>query len=190
MGNSSSRKPVLLFAALCLALIFAGSFLYRAANPSLTVTQQPAMGAGPGPMAEIGNLMTRLEQNPQDLEALNSLGLLFMEMHAWDRAAVFWNRVLSLEPENVSAHYHLGVVKFQLKEYQAAEEHFLKVLAIDPSSHLAHYNLGVLHKYFLEQPEKAQPHFEKVMELAPEDKDIAELVRRELEAGHGQSRSN
>jgi tetratricopeptide (TPR) repeat protein len=169
MSNLNSPKPVLLFSALFLTLMFAGSFLYRAANPSLTVSPQRTVETAPGPMAEIGNLMSRLEHNPHDMEALNSLGLLFMEMQAWDRAAAFWNRLLSLDPEHVSAHYHLGVVKFQLKEYQSAAETFHDVLALDPSSHLAHYNLGVLYKYFLDKPEQAIFHFQKVAEIAPED---------------------
>jgi tetratricopeptide (TPR) repeat protein len=173
-----------------LTLIFAGSFLYRTANPSLTVRPQPSMGTVQGPMEEIGKLMSRLEQNPGDVETLNSLGLLFMEVQAWERSAVFWNRLLSLDPEHVSAHYHLGVVKFQLKEYQAAAETFHNVLALDPSSHLAHYNLGVLNKYFLDQPEKGLFHFEKVAEIAPEDPHLAALVQRELEAGHGQNGRN
>jgi tetratricopeptide (TPR) repeat protein len=190
MGSLNSQRPVLLFVALCLTLIFASSFLYRTANPSLTVRPKPSMGKVQGPMEEIGKLMSRLEQNPSDMEALNSLGLLFMEMQAWERAAVFLNRLLSLDPEHVSALYHLGVVKFQLKEYQAAAETFHNVLALDPSSHLAHYNLGVLNKYFLEQPEQALFHFQKVAEIAPDDPHLTELVQREIEAGHGQNGRN
>jgi tetratricopeptide (TPR) repeat protein len=190
MASLNTQKGVLLFTALCLALIFAGSLLYRATHPSLVVRTQPTMGAGPGPMAEIGKLMARLEENPRDIQTLNSLAMMFMEMHAWDRAAMFWNRILAEEPGSVTAHYHLGVVRFQLKEHEQAEQSFLKVLELDPASHLAHYNLGVLYKYFLEQPERARPHFEKVRELAPGDDHLMGLVRRELDPEHGQTGRN
>jgi tetratricopeptide (TPR) repeat protein len=185
MSSLSSQRLVLLFTSLCLVLILVSSFLYRSANPTLTVRPQVSMGAAPGPMAEIGKLMSRLEQNPDDIEALKSIALLFMEAHDWDRAAVFLNRVLGKDPENLSARYHLGVVHFQREDYPAAERAFLDVLELDSTSHLAHYNLGVLYRYFLEKPEQALPHFQKVIEIAPEDQHLAELVRRELEADHG-----
>ncbi|MFP4071136.1 MAG: tetratricopeptide repeat protein [Desulfovibrionales bacterium] len=184
-----SSRAVLIFVGVGLIAIFASSFVYRMENPSIRMQAQP-QSRGQNDMSSMGEFMTRLEQNPNDVEALSRLGRIFMEMGAWERASVFWKRLLDVE-ENLMGRYFYGISLFQMKEYQEAAAQFERVLEQEPNQPLAHFNLGVLYKHYLNRPTEGDEHFKKVLELAPpEQTELREQVRQELERQHGQADKN
>ncbi len=77
--------------------------------------------------------------------------------------------------ERVVMHYNMGCVYRYGKEFKRAEEEFLKALEIDASDAGVHYNLAILYDDDLKDKKKARQHYERFLELAPEDKDAAKV---------------
>ena len=77
------------------------------------------------------------------------------------------------QAEMLYAHYNMGCVYKASRQYARAENEFLKALAIDPNDAAAHYNLGILYDDDLEQKDKARHHYQRFLELAPNDGDVA-----------------
>ena len=75
--------------------------------------------------------------------------------------------------------YNLGCVYRAAKEYKKAEVEYIKALDLNPNDPAVHFNLAVLYDDDLKDAKKARKHYEKFLELAPDDKD-AQLVREWL----------
>jgi tetratricopeptide (TPR) repeat protein len=193
MTNDVSGRPgtavkmVVLAAAGSLVLVLVMAFVQRMVHPELT--RQVRHGdpgavdtAGQEAMGRITEFMARLQENPDDLEAMLGLGTSFMRMQAWDRALVFWNRALGIDPVNAQALNQKGVTLFQLDRFQEAGEVFQELLVAHPRDVRAHYNLGMLYKYFLQQPERATGHFQDVVRLADDDPELLQEARKELDS--------
>ncbi|NLW80655.1 MAG: tetratricopeptide repeat protein [Desulfovibrionales bacterium] len=180
------RQRVVVFVFACLAaLVFAG-VVYRVENPSIVQheerQQMPASGGmqGMGDMAGISGLMKKLQENPEDMEAMRSLGMSFMEMRAWDKAMSFWDMILTRAGNDVMALNQKGFCLFELERYAEAAELFEKMLGIESGNHHAHFNLGIIYKYYLSDPDKAAAHFQAVLDASPNDPELMESTRREL----------
>lgn len=172
------RKLVIAVAGLGLLLLFAGSFVYRLQNPSLTMqarTSEPSTA-----MNEIAAMMARLDSEPDHLPTLAALGDQFMRMGSWDRAAVFWKRVLAIDPDDMNALNGLGVAYYNLDQFPESAEQFERIIALQPDNYRAHFNLGMLRKHYLGNPDQARIHFERVLALDPGEEGLAERVREEL----------
>ena len=63
----------------------------------------------------------------------------------------------------------------QLGQLRRAEQEFLKVLAIDPDDAGTHYNLGILYEESLHNRAKARQHYQRFIELAPQDPDAGNV---------------
>ncbi len=80
-------------------------------------------------------------------------------------------------------HYNMGCVYKAAREFTRAETEFQRALALNPDDAATHYNLGILYEVDLKQPRKAIAHYERFLELAPNDRD-ARQVRTWLVALH------
>ncbi len=187
MSNSlislrTMQKSVAFLAIICLAVIFLSSLWSRVQNPGITVeprsapsTEEQAM------MAEVSTLMAEVERNPENIEALTELAHVFMLMQAWERSFSFWKRVLALEPENKLALNQAGFTLFQQERYAEAAGFFEELLKLDAENHRSLFNLGIIYKYYLDDQDKAQAYFEKILDLGSEDQQLLERVQRELD---------
>jgi tetratricopeptide (TPR) repeat protein len=179
---SSVQKVAALLSLLFLVVILVSFVVYRIDHPSLTRHEQVAAD----PMSDMTSLMERLQENPEDKQALFMLGQRFMQMQAWDKALEFWNRLQKLESENKSVLTQKGFCLFQKDKYEQAAGIFKEILRMDAEDYRAHYNLGMLYKYYLEKPDLARTHLQKVLEFLPaEEGDLRENVKKEL-AGDGE----
>lgn len=189
-------KIVVFLLAVGLMVIFVSSVFYRLQNPSRTVVRQEAPAGGKsmkalakmGNMGQIRDLMQALQKNPEDLPTLMSLASVFMEMGAWDRAALFLQDALNVEPTNKDALNFYGICLYQKKDYAKSAEVFSQLLELDPDNPMAHYNLGVMQKYFLDKPDEGMENFRRAKALAPQDPRLTKLVNEELEATHGSAK--
>ncbi len=177
----SGRECGAYFALAMAALVGLAALAYRVEHPSIVVQEQrAAMSEGMGSMAEVSALMQRLQANPEDLDAMRQLGILFMRMEAWERSMGFWDMVLAKQPQNLEALNQKGVCLFQLGRYPEAVEVFSRMLAVEADNPHAHYNLGVLHAYYLNATDTARRHFEAV--VAGSDARLAAQAREDLAA--------
>jgi len=172
------RRLVIAVLGLGLALLFVGSILYRLQNPSLTThVHQDQQAAA---MSKIAELMARLDSEPNHLPTLMSLGDQFMRMGSWERASVFWKRALTVDPAQDQALNGLGVAYYNLGQFSDSAEQFERIIVLQPDRYRPHFNLGMLYKHYLEEPERARMHFERVLELDPGDEELVARIQKEL----------
>jgi Tfp pilus assembly protein PilF len=84
----------------------------------------------------------------------------------------------------VAAQNHIdnGVKFLEQGKIPQAVHQFEKALEKDPASFIAHFYLGVCLKH-QRQPHRARAHFEKAIELNPNDPEWVKKVKREMEGG-------
>ena len=187
MSNSlispgTMQKSVAFLAIVCLAVIFLSSLWSRVQNPSITVETRTASSTEEqAVMAQVSVLMAEVEKNPENVQALAELAHAFMLMQAWERSYAFWKRILVLEPENKLALNQAGFTLFQQERYSEAVDYFKALLKLDEESYRSLFNLGIIYKYYLDDQEKAEANFQRILDIGPEDPQLLERVRRELD---------
>ena len=76
-----------------------------------------------------------LELNGNDANVLTDQGVMYREMHQYDRAVVNFTKANQVDPRHVQSLYNLGVVYFNdLKQPKKAIEAWNKVIATAPQS--------------------------------------------------------
>lgn len=207
---SFGRKTVILTVIGTIAAMFVASFVYRMNNPNLFVkaqmgAQQQTPGVEPGhedhdhdgdgvpdgeqakkqqamggAMSRVRDFMARVEQNPDDVEALVGLGNSFLMMRAWDRALEPLTKANTLEPQNTSVLKGIGIAHFNKEDFTKAAQSYEAILKIDENDTLALFNLGVINKHYFKKPDIARTYFEKVVALEKDDTEMIKLARQEL----------
>jgi tetratricopeptide (TPR) repeat protein len=181
-----ARRRSTLFLLACLGAMLFAAVVYRVENPTIVQHEERREMPGGGSMEKMGDMdglsamMKKLQDNPDDIEAMRSLGMSFMEMQAWDKALSFWDMVLERHADDVMALNQKGFCLFELEQYAEAAALFDRMLAIEKENFHAHYNLGIIYKYYLEQPDKAGAHFQAVIDASPDDPALVSNARREL----------
>lgn len=198
---SGKRRTVILIIGLALVAMFLTSFLYRTMKPNLLVERRAAPQTGNGadtqaqgegmPPAmqeamqkEIGKLMLKMQENPDDVETLVELASYFMNMQSWDKAQVFLNNAVVLKPADTEILYRLGICSFQLEQPAEAAGYFEQIVALEPEHAHALYNLGVLYKHYLDKPDEAKKLFTDLVAIADAPQDLLDAGQKELAAGH------
>jgi tetratricopeptide (TPR) repeat protein len=172
--HDQGRRFVVAVMGLGLAFLFIASILYVVQNPSLTMQARQDQHAAA--MSKIAELMAGLDKEPNHLPTLMTLGDQFMRIGSWEQAVVFWKRALAVDPAQDQALNGLGVAYYNLDKFSESAEQFERMIALLPDNYRAHFNLGMLYKHYLDQPQRARTHFERVLELNPAGE--AELIRR------------
>lgn len=102
--------------------ISGGYLVYRAAGPTTG-------GAAADPAATFRG---RLQQNPQDVNALLGLAHIQLDQQQLDSAESLYRQVLAIEPKNVEAITHLGNVFLARGQADAALRNYEEALKIQP----------------------------------------------------------
>jgi tetratricopeptide (TPR) repeat protein len=82
-------------------------------------------------------LITALERDAYDFEALVLLSRVLLDMDQAADARQAAARVVAFRPEHVAAHYHLGVALARERRYREAVQHWERCIGLDPSGPLA-----------------------------------------------------
>ena len=105
-----------------------------------------------------------------------NLGLLYMRDSRLPEAEAAFKAALELKPNNAVAGNELGIVERRLGKFAEAEAAYQRTIAAEPNYAPAHLNLGVLYDLYLAQPQKALDEFERYIEIAGENKQVAGWV--------------
>jgi tetratricopeptide (TPR) repeat protein len=105
-----------------------------------------------------------------------NLGLLYLRDSRLPEAEAAFEAVLALAPGNAVAGNELGIVERKLGKFTEAEAAYQSTIAAEPNYAPAHLNLGVLYDLYLAQPQKALDEFERYIEIAGENKQVAGWV--------------
>ena len=162
------------------------SLVYRMDHTSLTQhREQSSAPSREDMMGMVGQLMQRLEENPQDETTLRTLGQAFMRMQAWEQSERFWTRLLNLHPEDVQARQQLAQTLFRQERYQAAAEELKQVLAREPDNAYAMFNVGVLLTHYLDQKDAGRAYFQHILDSPSAGPELKEQAREQIETSNG-----
>jgi tetratricopeptide (TPR) repeat protein len=113
---------------------------------------------------------------PQLMGPQLNLGLLYMRDSRLPEAEAAFKAALELKPNNAVAGNELGIVERKLGKFAEAEAAYQRTIAAEPNYAPAHLNLGVLYDLYLAQPQKALDEFERYIEIAGDNKQVAGWV--------------
>jgi cytochrome c-type biogenesis protein CcmH/NrfG len=149
------------------------------AMPQPTGDAMPAAAANApgGPMAAVKQqlemLKKRIDQNPNDVEALVQLGNMYMDVAKFPQAIDYFSRALNVR-EDASVRTDLGICYKQSGQNDKAREAFAKVAAEQPDQWQAIYNLAVVDGE-LKRYDEARAELVKLKQLRPGDPEVAKL---------------
>lgn len=183
IGHSSGQRLIFVFMGCALVAMFVFAINFRLQNPSLTHVVKRSSNPDQAKMMDmIGQLMEKLQKNPDDVSTLETLATVFMSLHEWERAKHFWQRLLKLDSDNAQAHQQLALVLFRIKEHDQAVKHLKEVLKFEPKNVYAHYNLAMIYTYYLDQEKKGQDYFQQILQLKGVEEQLRQKAQKELEA--------
>ena len=111
-------------------------------------------------------LKKRLEADPNDLVAIDSLATMYSIAGSHDKASKFYERHLEIEPGNSDIKMMLAHSYFQLQRMDDAKKIVQAVLKTEPTNALALFNLGVI--YSSEgRKEEATQHLQIIVDSYP-----------------------
>ncbi len=177
------RKPIICLMAVGIVIIFMTSFINGAGIPSGVRASQASGGEGQGQeqmLAEVPALMDKLRKNPKDTEALQELAEAFSRAQDWERATLFWAKVIDLMPNDINALTHRAAALIRSDRYHDAVADYEKILGIDPNEYHALYYLGMVNKYVFKEKDKARAYFQRVLDLKPQEKNFIKSVQEEM----------
>jgi predicted Zn-dependent protease len=105
-----------------------------------------------------------------------NLGLLYLRDSRLPEAEAAFKAALELKPTDAVAGNELGIVERKLGKFAEAEAAYQRTIAAEPNYAPAHLNLGVLYDLYLAEPQKALDEFERYIEIAGENKQVAGWV--------------
>ena len=105
-----------------------------------------------------------------------NLGLLYLKESQLADAEAAFKGALERSPGNAVAGNELGIVERKLGKFTEAEAAYQRAIAAEPNYAPAHLNLGVLYDLYLAEPQKALDQFERYIEIAGENKQVAGWV--------------
>jgi tetratricopeptide (TPR) repeat protein len=105
-----------------------------------------------------------------------NLGLLYLGDSRLSEAETAFKSALDINPANPVAGDELGIVERKLGKFTAAEAAYQRAIAAEPNFAPAHLNLGVLYDLYLAEPQKALEQFERYLEIAGDNKQVAGWV--------------
>jgi tetratricopeptide (TPR) repeat protein len=107
---------------------------------------------------------TMLAKNPQDLEALNNMAVIYRRQGKLQDALGVLIDAIDIDPTRAEFHYNIGNIHKQLGNFKAASMAYAKVVELDPRYVPAYNNLGTIYDQTKEY-DKAFNMFRKGLSL-------------------------
>lgn len=127
-------------------------------------------------MAEVQQLQARLQENPEDTEAIRRLANLNFDIQNWPRAQELYARYLELRPGDPDVMTDLGISYRESRQYDLALQQFDKAQEVNPQHWQSYYNEVVVLAFDLKRFDEAGRSLAKLQELQPGNPDVARLA--------------
>ncbi|WP_027722301.1 tetratricopeptide repeat protein [Maridesulfovibrio zosterae] len=194
LSLSGGQKAVVWMLGMSLVVIFIASLTYRMNHPGNKVEFQQeggqrssggmpgGMGSGmnEASMKRVRGLMEKMGKDPENMEIQLELANSFMMIRAYERAQVFFEKVVAKEPENEQALMGLGMCYYQGEQFEKAAAAFDEILAFNPDESMAQFNVGIIKKYYLHKHDEAEEHFKKIIDNPKTPADMKKRAEEEL----------
>jgi len=99
-----------------------------------------------------------------------SIGMAYFELGKYEEAEMWLNRARQFDRTMAASQYNLGRIAFELQRYDEAAEHFEEILKKDPDNVLA-LRAAAYSRIKTGEIDIAQMHYDKLLELVPENAD-------------------
>ncbi len=126
-----------------------------------------------------GELMQKMQADPQNPEVLIELSLLFFEAEDYLAMLNFANRASALSPTSAKAAYLSGIAHSQLGEPAEAAAAFERSLALEENA-ATRYSLAIIYIYSLNDKEKGKAHLDTALTLPSLDDSLKSAIEKEL----------
>lgn len=131
--------------------------------------------AGPTP-EQVEQLVTYVEQNPQDDQAVLALGNLYFDRRQWALAAQRYEQYLGLRPETPDVLSDLGVCYRGMQQFDRALEVFRQAQQIDPDHWESRFNEVIVLAGDLQDFDAAEETLDELRRIRPDDADVERLA--------------
>ncbi len=111
-----------------------------------------------------------LQENPRDIQALQSLGVTYGEKGLWEKAAEMLEKARTLDPQSGELNVDLALAYAELKNFSKALEFAQKAVANSKTGN-AYHVLGLIHEG-LGDNAKALEAYEKGLAIDPSNSDL------------------
>ncbi len=173
-------ETTVIIALVALVVGFFSGEIMDFSKPSGPPAQQSKMGQQPPQMpaqrpsltpeqkrSKILDLEKKVASNPDDGEAWNELGHLYLNDHQPKQGIPAFKKVLDLDPNNAHAWTDLGNMYGQNKQPVQAVAAFDKAIEIEPRNEESRYRKGVVLMQDLNDPEGGIKAWEELLKVNP-----------------------
>ncbi|HPD46710.1 MAG TPA: tetratricopeptide repeat protein [Anaerohalosphaeraceae bacterium] len=122
-------------------------------------------------------LLDELKRNPDDLDVLLSIAVMFMQLNELDFAMDTLLGVVDEDPQNATAFYYMGLTLALQSDYEGALQFFEHAMTIDATNPALMADAAWLCLYE-GRLQQAADVIQVARDLAPDDQDITRLWRR------------
>ena len=113
----------------------------------------------------VEHLQQALHYNPENKDALATLGDIYFEAGEYERALKAYRSVLHQDAANAECYSNIGYILWQMDCNDEAIDAYEAALKLDKDNEIAHNNLGVIYLDEHQQVEQSIPYFEKALSL-------------------------
>ncbi len=129
---------------------------------------------------DITQLEDVLKRDPENLQALISLGNAYFDTHQFQKAIEAYQKALKVDPKNADVRTDMGIMYREIKDYDAAVREFRQAAKDNPAHVNSRFNLAIV----LQQDKKDIPGaiaaWEDFLRVAPAD-ERAGMAKAQLE---------
>ena len=177
-----------------LGLMLAAALSYFAHSPGLVQHVEPAPAetrqavtdaptgeqqGAPSVNDAIMDMMRRLQESPNDLDALTSLAQHFLHIQDFEKAETFALRAVLSAPSDPMPLHLLGIVQFNMGRHAEAAASLEKSLGLkfDP---YASYSLGILYAFYMNDAQKGLSWLQKALETPNIPPDLGHAIQEDI----------
>ncbi len=176
--------------ALFLAIAFGGGFLFLGVgyggagfnvSDAFSCANENTVSTADTPEARIAAFEQRLQQDPNDVEALLGLATIYQNNGQLTAAAVYLEQVIVVDPSQKDVYMRLANIYLnnEVLDYQSAKTVLIKLTSVDPDNPDVYLKLGIAQRE-LGETEAAILAWQKYLQLDPNG-DMADVVREQIE---------
>ncbi len=137
------------------------------AGPAAPTQTGPAAGGGAPMMQQMNALRARLEENPEDLQALTGMAHMFHDIQSWDQAKPYYERAIAIAPDDPDLITDFGVCFVGTGEFDRALELFTRAQEARPGHPQSLFNTAIVAGLYQKDFARAEAAIAKLEEVAP-----------------------
>ncbi len=129
---------------------------------------------------EIAQLEEALKRDPENLQALVSLGNAYFDTNQYNKAIETYQKALKIDPKNADVRTDMGIMYRSIKDYDAAVREFRQAAKDNPAHVNSRFNLAIVLQNDKKDIPAAIAAWEDFLRVAPTD-ERAVMAKAQLE---------